>query len=37
LFAEFDRLGYDGYIGCEYNPRAGTVEGLRWFQPYRRA
>ena len=37
LFAEFDRLGYDGYIGCEYNPRAGTVEGLDWFQPYRRA
>ena len=37
LFAEFDRLGYDGYIGCEYNPRAGTVEGLKWFQPYRRA
>ena len=37
LFAEFDRLGYDGYIGCEYNPRAGTVEGLKWFQSYRRA
>ena len=37
LFAEFDRLGYDGYIGCEYNPRAGTVEGLGWFQPYRRS
>jgi hydroxypyruvate isomerase len=37
LFAEFDRLGYDGYIGCEYNPRAGTVEGLKWYQPYRRA
>ena len=37
LFAEFDRLGYDGYIGCEYNPRAGTVEGLDWHQRYRRA
>jgi 2-dehydrotetronate isomerase len=37
LFAEFDRLGYDGYIGCEYNPRAGTVDGLKWFQSYRRA
>ncbi len=37
LFAEFDRLGYDGYIGCEYNPLAGTVEGLKWYQPYRRA
>jgi len=37
LFGEFDRLGYGGYIGCEYNPRAGTVEGLNWFQSYRRA
>jgi 2-dehydrotetronate isomerase len=37
LFAEFDRLGYDGYIGCEYNPRADTVAGLAWFEPYRRA
>jgi 2-dehydrotetronate isomerase len=36
LFSEFDRLGYAGYIGCEYNPCAGTVEGLKWFQPYRR-
>jgi 2-dehydrotetronate isomerase len=36
LFAEFDRLGYDGTIGCEYNPRAGTLAGLAWHQPYRR-
>ncbi|MGE0750232.1 MAG: 2-oxo-tetronate isomerase [Variibacter sp.] len=36
LFAELDRLGYDGFIGCEYNPRAGTREGLGWFQPYKR-
>lgn len=36
LFAEFDRLGYDGYIGCEYNPRAGTLAGLAWHRPYRR-
>jgi hydroxypyruvate isomerase len=36
LFAEFDRLQYDGYIGCEYNPRADTVEGLAWFKSYRR-
>jgi hydroxypyruvate isomerase len=33
LFAELDRLRYD----VEYNPRAGTVEGLDWRQPYRRA
>ncbi len=36
LFAEFDRLGYDGFIGCEYNPRGKTLEGLAWFKPYRR-
>jgi 2-dehydrotetronate isomerase len=35
LFAELDRLGYDGFVGCEYNPRAGTTEGLGWFTPYR--
>ena len=36
LFAEFDRLGYDGFVGCEYNPRGATNEGLDWFKPYRR-
>ncbi len=36
LFAELDRLGYDGFVGCEYNPRGPTHEGLGWFQPYRR-
>jgi hydroxypyruvate isomerase len=30
LFRLLDELGYDGWIGCEYFPRAGTVEGLRW-------
>jgi hydroxypyruvate isomerase len=35
VFAELDRLGYAGFIGCEYRPRAGTLEGLDWFQPYR--
>ncbi len=34
LYAELDRLGYDGFIGCEYRPRAGTVEGLGWFALY---
>ena len=35
LFALIDRLGYGGWIGCEYRPRAGTSAGLGWFQPYR--
>lgn len=36
LFEELDRLGYDGFVGCEYRPRAGTLSGLDWFAPYRR-
>jgi len=30
LFKAIDDMGYDGWIGCEYNPRAGTLEGLAW-------
>jgi hydroxypyruvate isomerase len=32
VFAALDRLGYDGYVGCEYKPRAGTSEGLGWMK-----
>jgi hydroxypyruvate isomerase len=39
LFELIDRLGWDGWIGCEYRPRSatpgGTSAGLGWFQPYR--
>jgi hydroxypyruvate isomerase len=35
LLAEIDRLGYDGWVGCEYKPKAGTVEGLGWMKDYR--
>ena len=34
LFSLIDDLGYSGWIGCEYRPRAGTSEGLNWFKPY---
>jgi hydroxypyruvate isomerase len=34
LFAELDRLGYRGFVGCEYVPRGNTVDGLGWFKPY---
>lgn len=34
LFEHIDRLGYQGWIGCEYRPRAGTAEGLGWARPY---
>lgn len=30
IFAQLDEMGYDGWIGCEYKPKAGTVEGLGW-------
>ncbi len=32
LFSHLDRIGYTGWIGCEYRPKAGTVEGLGWFK-----
>ena len=32
LFEELDRLGYEGFVGCEYRPRAGTADGLGWFK-----
>ena len=37
LFALIDELGFDGHVGGEYRPRAGTSAGLGWFAPYRAA
>ncbi|MCG5476114.1 MAG: hydroxypyruvate isomerase family protein [Sinorhizobium fredii] len=37
LFAEIDRLGYAGFVGCEYTPRGETVDGLGWFKPFARS
>jgi 2-dehydrotetronate isomerase len=34
IFAMLDRLGYDGFVGCEYRPRGQTEEGLAWARPY---
>lgn len=34
LLAHIDRLGYSGWVGCEYNPLGETVEGLKWAQRY---
>ena len=31
LFSELERLGYDGWIGCEYRPAARTGDGLGWL------
>jgi 2-dehydrotetronate isomerase len=35
LFALMDELGYAGWVGCEYRPKAETSEGLGWMAPYR--
>ena len=32
LFGLLDELGYGGWIGCEYLPRAGTEAGLGWLE-----
>ncbi|WP_017778253.1 2-oxo-tetronate isomerase [Paraburkholderia kururiensis] len=34
LFELIDALGYDGWIGCEYRPKAATSDGLGWLKPY---
>ncbi len=34
LFDLIDALGYEGWIGCEYRPRAGTSAGLGWVKRY---
>ncbi|MAU22877.1 MAG: hydroxypyruvate isomerase [Martelella sp.] len=34
LFNMLDAEGYDGFIGCEYKPSAGTSEGLGWMKPW---
>lgn len=36
LFDRLDALGYAGFVGCEYRPEAGTLEGLGWFSPYKK-
>ena len=35
LFSRLDELGYDGWVGCEYRPASGTVEGLKWMSALR--
>ncbi|EAB6843772.1 HPr family phosphocarrier protein [Salmonella enterica] len=35
LFRLFDDVGYRGWIGCEYQPRNTTQDGLGWFNVWR--
>jgi len=34
LLPFIDKLGYDGWIGCEYKPLGETRAGLGWMAPY---
>ena len=31
IFETVDRLGYAGWIGCEYRPKGQTLDGLGWL------
>ena len=37
LFGWLDKIGYAGWVGCEYRPGATTVEGLGWMAALRPA
>lgn len=37
FFAHLDRIGYEGYVGCEYKPAAATEEGLGWLARLKRS
>ena len=34
ILSLLDELGFDGWVGCEYRPRAGTLAGLDWARSY---
>ena len=34
VFDALDRLGYTGWVGCEYKPKTTTSAGLGWMAPY---
>jgi hydroxypyruvate isomerase len=34
VLAALHKLGYAGWIGCEYKPRGRTEDGLGWAKPY---
>jgi hydroxypyruvate isomerase len=35
LLGFIDRIGYRGWVGCEYFPRAGTEAGLGWMSRHK--
>lgn len=37
LFSFLDKIGYEGWIGCEYKPKTTTQDGLGWADAYLKA
>ena len=35
ILNELDRLGYAGWVGCEYRPTTTTTASLSWMAPFR--
>lgn len=36
ILSELDRLGYRGFVGCEYRPAGDTLAGLGWMAAYKK-
>ena len=34
LFEHLDRIGYQGWVGCEYKPARDTESGLGWLDAH---
>lgn len=34
LLTHIDELGYQGWVGCEYKPKASTHQGLSWLHKF---
>jgi len=34
LFDAIEKMGYQGWIGCEYKPLTATTDGLGWAKEY---
>ena len=34
LFEHLDRIGYQGWVGCEYKPLTTTEAGLGWLKSH---
>lgn len=37
VLGALEAAGYAGYVGCEYNPRGRTEDGLGWMKPFLKA